>query len=80
MNWTVPYQRRASIRKILTLRRCLKSRIGVPIVAQWVKNPTSIYEDEGSIPDLDQWVKGSSIASSCSVGHRRGSDLVLAPI
>ena len=25
---------------------------GVPTVAQWVKNPTSIHEDVGLIPDL----------------------------
>ena len=30
---------------------------GVPIVAQWVKNPASIHEDSGSIPDFIQWVK-----------------------
>ena len=31
--------------------------IGIPIVAQRVKNPTSMHEDEGSIPGLVQWVK-----------------------
>ena len=43
---------------------------GVPIVVQQVKNPTSVHEDMGLIPGLAQWVKGSSVATSCSVGHR----------
>ena len=30
---------------------------GIPIVAQWVKNQTSICEDVGLIPGLTQWVK-----------------------
>ena len=30
---------------------------GVPIVAQRVKNLTSVHEDVGSIPGLTQWVK-----------------------
>ena len=34
-----------------------KERNGVPIVAQWVKNLTSVHEDVGSTPGLPQWVK-----------------------
>ena len=30
---------------------------GVPVVAQWLTNPTSVHEDTSSIPDLAQWVK-----------------------
>ena len=30
---------------------------GGPVVAQWVKNPTSIHEDTSSIPALIQWVE-----------------------
>ena len=46
-------------------------------MAKWVKNLTSIYEDVSSVPSLAQWVKGSSIAVSCYVGHRHSVDLVL---
>ena len=41
---------------------------GVPVVAQQVKNPTSIHGDVGSIPGLIQWIKGSGVAVSCGVG------------
>ena len=34
---------------------------GVPVMAQWLKNPTSTYEDVGSIPGLAQWVKDPAL-------------------
>ena len=34
-----------------------KKKLGVPIVAQGLTNPTRNYEVVGSIPGLDQWVK-----------------------
>ena len=34
-----------------------KLNYGVPVVAQWLMNPTSIHEDLGLILGLSQWVK-----------------------
>ena len=33
------------------------SLIGVPVVAQWLMNPTSKHEERGLITGLTQWVK-----------------------
>ena len=45
-----------------------KTKQGVPVVAQWLTNPTSTNEDSGLIPGLDQCVTGSGVAMSCGIG------------
>ena len=38
-------------------RRTKNSNVGIPVMAWWLTNLTSIHEDAGSIPDLAQWIK-----------------------
>ena len=38
-----------------------EQRRGVPIVAQWVMNPTRNQEVAGSIPGIAQWVKDPAL-------------------
>ena len=42
-----------------TQKRNSKNEItrGVPVVAQWLTNPTRNHEVSGSVPALAQWVK-----------------------
>ena len=51
--------------------------MAVPIMAQWLRNPTSIHKDVGSIPGLVLWVRDLVFAVSCGVGRIHGSDPAL---
>ena len=47
-----PYAVGAALEKAKRQKKINKWLKGVPIVAQWLKNPTSIHESTGLIPGL----------------------------
>ena len=54
-------------------------KIGVPVVAQWLANPTRNHEVAGSVPALAQWVKIRHCRELwCRWQRQLGSDIAVA--
>ena len=47
---------RTQINKIRKKKNSFKKKNGVPVVAQWLTNPTRNHEVAGLVPALAQWV------------------------
>ena len=54
--WEPPYATEVAQEMAKRPKKKKKFIFGVPLVAQQVKNPTSIHKDAGLIPGLAQWV------------------------
>ena len=58
--WEPPHARGAALEKARRQKKKKKER-GVPVVAQWLTNPTRNHEVAGSVPALAQWVNDPAL-------------------
>ena len=47
--------------KLLGIKEAIRIYWGVPIVAQWLTNPTRNHEVAGLVPGLAQWVNDAAL-------------------
>ena len=57
---------RSSVHIRLNLKWTEELEIGIPGVAQHVKNPASIHEVAGSIPGLAQWIEDLALPQAAA--------------
>ena len=50
--WELPHTAGAALKR---------QKLGVPVVAQWLTNPTRNHEVVGSVPALAQWVNDPAL-------------------
>ena len=61
--WEPPYAKGAAqeMAKRQKKQKTKNKKTGVPVVAQWLTNPTRNHEVAGSVPALVQWVNNPAL-------------------